>query len=151
MPDGFTGGCLCGAVRFKSAVNPQLVGHCHCFDCRKSSGTGHCTNIMIPEDAFTFSGDVKFYDRPADSGNIVSRGFCPNCGSAIYSRNSGTPGVVYPRASSLDDPNVVKPQVVVYASRALTWDPVDPALLSFPEMPPNNSKQGVGVAANFEG
>ena len=97
MPDGFTGGCLCGSVRFKSAVNPQLVGHCHCLDCRKSSGTGHCTNIMIPEDAFTLSGDVKFYDRPADSGNIVSRGFCPNCGSAIYSKNSGTPGVVYPR------------------------------------------------------
>ena len=135
MPEGFKGGCLCGSVRFESRANPQAVAHCHCEDCRKSSGTGHCTHIMIPADGFTISGYVKFYDRPADSGNIISRGFCPNCGSAIYTQNSGMPGVVFPRASSLDDPNVVTPQVVVYASRAPAWDYVDQALPSFPEMP----------------
>ena len=135
MPDGFTGGCLCGAVRFESTVSPQVVGHCHCVDCRKSSGTGHCTHIAIPEDAFTVSGEVRFYDRPADSGNMVSRGFCPACGSPIYSTNSGFPGMVFPRASSLDDPDVVTPQLVVYASRAPAWDHVDPTLPSFAEMP----------------
>ena len=150
MSDGFKGGCLCGAVRFESTANPQLVGHCHCLDCRKLSGTGHCTNIMISEEAFTISGEVKFYERLADSGNLVSRGFCPNCGSAIYSTNSGMPGVVYPRASSLDDPNSLEPQVVVYASRALVWDPVDPALIAFPEMPPSNSDEGVSVASTSE-
>ncbi|MEM1253405.1 MAG: GFA family protein [Cyanobacteria bacterium P01_H01_bin.21] len=150
MSDGFKGRCLCGAVRFESTANPQLVGHCHCLDCRKLSGTGHCTNIMIPEDAFTITGEVKFYESFADSGNLVSRGFCPNCGSAIYSTNSGMPGVVYPRASSLDDPNILEPQVVVYASRALTWDPVNPALIGFPEMPPSNSDKEISVASTSE-
>ncbi len=135
MPNGFKGGCLCGAVRFESASEPQMVAHCHCVDCRKSSGTGHGTHIVISEDAFSVSGDVKLYDSPADSGNTVSRGFCPTCGSAIYSKNSGMPGMVFPRASSLDDPNKVTPQMVVYASRAPVWDYVDPSLPSFPEMP----------------
>lgn len=148
MSDGFKGGCLCGAVRFESAIAPQLVGHCHCMDCRKTSGTGHGTNIMIPVDAFTISGDVKFYDCVADSGNVVSRGFCPNCGSAIYSTNSGTPGVVYPRASSLDDPNRVTPQVVVYASRAPVWDYVDQSLPAFPEMPPADPRNVSEIIAN---
>ena len=118
-----------------------MVGHCHCVDCRKSSGTGHCTHVVIPEEAFTVSGEVKFYDRPADSGNIVSRGFCPNCGSAVYSTNSGMPGVVFPRASSLDDPEIAKPQMIVFASRAPSWDHVDPELPAFPTMPDGGPRQ----------
>jgi len=147
MSQGFTGGCLCGAVRYKSSMDPQVVAHCQCVDCRKSSGTGHCTHIVIPQDAYTVSGEVKFYDHAADSGNIVSRGFCPNCGSAIYSKNSGMQGMVFPRASSLDDPEIAKPQFVVYASRAPSWDHVDPALPSFPEMPERPPQQVIADTA----
>lgn len=135
MSDGFEGGCLCGEIRYHSAHDPQVVGHCYCVDCRKSSGTGHCTHLVVPEEGFTHSGTVRFYDRPADSGNIVSRGFCPNCGSAVFSRNSGMPEVVFPRASSLDDPELITPQMIVYASRAPSWDHMDPILPAFAEMP----------------
>ena len=132
---GFKGGCLCGSVRYDSTADPVVVGHCHCIDCRKTSGTGHGTHIVIPKQAFTVTGEVKFYARPADSGNMVNRGFCPACGSAIYSTNSSMPDMVFPRASSLDDPEIAKPQIVVYASRAPSWDYVDPKLPSFATMP----------------
>jgi hypothetical protein len=132
----FEGGCLCGAVRYQSTAKPVAAGHCHCVDCRKTSATGHASHLVLPEDAFTVSGEVRFYDAPADSGNVVSRGFCPTCGSAIYSRNAGMPGLVFPRASSLDDPEVFRPGLVVFAKRAPSWDLVDPALPSFAEMPP---------------
>ncbi len=65
----------------------------------------------------------------------MSRGFCPTCGSPIYSKNSGMPGMVFPRASSLDDPERVKPQMILYTSRAPSWDYVDPKLPSFATMP----------------
>jgi hypothetical protein len=45
------------------------------------------------------------------------------------------PDMVFPRASSLDDPEIAKPQMVVYASRAPSWDHVDPELPAFPTMP----------------
>jgi hypothetical protein len=137
---GFTGGCLCGAVRYHSTEDPQVAGHCHCVDCRKSSGSGHCTHLAIPDTAFTLAGDVKLYAHPADSGNIVNRAFCPNCGCALYSTNTGMPGMVFPRASSLDDPEIAKPQMIVYSSRAPSWDHMDPKLPSFPEMPPDKPK-----------
>ncbi len=146
MSQGFSGGCLCGSVRYQSSVDPQIVGHCHCVDCRKSSGTGHCTQIAIPKDGFEISGDVKFYDRAADSGNIISRGFCPICGSPIYSKNSGMPDMVFPRASSLDDPEIAKPQMVVYASKAASWDYVDRELPSFSEMPEGGPQQVIADA-----
>ena len=142
MADGFTGGCLCGAVRYESANAPQLAGHCHCIDCRKSSGTGHCTHVMVQEDGFSYSGALTVYDHPADSGNIVSRAFCPTCGCAVLSRNSGVPGMVFPRASSLDDPEVAQPQMIVYASRAPSWDQMNPDLPSFPEMPDQSPGSG---------
>lgn len=87
------------------------------------------------------TGELRFYDKPADSGNIVSRGFCPNCGSAIFSRNSGMPGMVFPRASSLDDLGVASPAMVVYASRAAYWDYIDPALPSFDTVPEGGPAQ----------
>lgn len=144
MSEGLSGSCLCGAVNWTSTAEPMLVGHCHCVDCRKSSGTGHCTHLVIPADAFTVSGEVRIYDRPADSGNMVSRGFCPTCGSAVYSTNSGREGMVFPRASSLDDPDAVTPQMIVYSSRAASWDHMDPDLPAFAEMPEEMPAQLAG-------
>lgn len=132
----FSGGCLCSAVRYESTAEPAVTAHCHCVDCRKTSGTGHCSHMGMPEAALSINGEVKFFDAPADSGNTVSRGFCPTCGSAIYSTNSGMPGMVFLRASSLDDPEIFKPQFVVYAKRAPSWDATNPSLPTFDEMPP---------------
>ena len=130
----FEGGCLCGAVRY-SCSEESGGWHCHCIDCRKTSGTDHATHIAIPEDAFTVTGTLKFFDHPANSGNIVGRGFCPECGAPIYSRNSAMKGLVFVRASSLDDLEIAKPQVIVFASRAPSWRHLDPELPAYAEMP----------------
>jgi hypothetical protein len=135
MSEGFTGGCLCGKVRYSSTMPPQLTGHCHCVDCRRTSGTGHATHVVIAEPTYSASGEIRFYDRPADSGNVVRRGFCPDCGSAIHSTNSGMPGMIFVRASSLDDPEVAMPSMAVYASRAPSWDHIDRNLPRFATMP----------------
>ena len=129
------GGCLCGQVRYTSAEESG-GGHCHCIDCRKTSGTGHGSHMIVPEAAFTVTGELRFFDKPADSGNMVSRGFCPTCGSAIYSTNSGMHGLVFVRASSLDEPEMFQPMMVVYTDRAASWDKMDEGLPSFAAMPP---------------
>ena len=135
MATSFEGGCLCGAVRYKSDAEPAMGGHCQCVDCRKSSGTGHCSHMAVPRAAVTLSGRVTTYDRPADSGNMVSRAFCPVCGSAVYSLNAAMPQLMFIRASSLDDVEVFKPQMVVYTKRAPSWDKMDATLPAFPAMP----------------
>jgi len=129
-----SGGCLCGAVRYECAEESG-GGHCHCNDCRRSSGTGHCSHMIVPESGFAVNGEIRFFDKPADSGNMVSRGFCPTCGAALYSTNAGMPGVVFVRASSLDDPEHFRPQMTVYTDRAASWDHMDASLPSFAAMP----------------
>ena len=125
MASKFEGGCLCSAVRYRVNAGPMMVGNCFCVDCRKTSGTSHCTHAAFPDAAVSVSGAVTTYERAADSGSMVSRSFCPACGSAIYSRNAGMPGMTFIRVSSLDDPDAVTPQMTVYARRAPAWAPLD--------------------------
>lgn len=143
---GFSGRCLCEQVHYRCDADPMLAGHCHCVDCRKSSGSGHCTHVIIPETRFQAEGVLRWYDHPADSGHIVSRGFCPTCGCPIASRNSGMPGIVAVRASSLDDPEVARPRMIVYASRAPSWDVMDDALPCFPGAPDGGEAAAVAEA-----
>jgi hypothetical protein len=135
MTQGLEGGCLCGAVRYVATAEPMMVGHCYCIDCRKSSGTTHCTHALVPDAAFSLTGEIRTYDRPADSGSMISRSFCPTCGSAILSHNSTMPGMTFIRVSSLDDPGSIEPQMTVYASRAPAWAVIDQARPVFPMMP----------------
>lgn len=135
MANGTKGGCLCGAVRYEIGGAPLMVGNCFCIDCRKASGTGNGTHAIYPENAVAITGSTKAYASPADSGNVVTRHFCPDCGCAIHSTNSGMPGTISIRASSLDDPNVIVPQMTVYASRAPAWALIDRTRPVFDEMP----------------
>ncbi len=130
----FGGGCLCGSVKYK-VERESGGGHCHCIDCRKTSATGHASHMIVAEEDFEVQGKVTFFDKPADSGNMISRGFCANCGSPIYSTNSGMPGMLFVRASSLDDLENFKPQMVVYTNRAASWDQMDASLPGFELMP----------------
>ena len=45
-------------------------------------------------------------------------------------------GITIINAALLDDPELFKPQSVVYAKRALSWDYIDPSLPRFAELPP---------------
>ena len=93
-------------------------------------------HVVVPKSAVRVTCQVTVYDRPADSGNVVSRAFCPICGAPVYSLNAAMPDLIFLRASSLDDPEVFKPQMVVYTKRVLSWDHIDPALPRFSTMPP---------------
>lgn len=132
----FEGGCLCGAVRYTCSAEPVIAGHCHCEHCRRSSGTGHGSHLGVPEEGVTIRGELSAFEAPTDAGNTVARHFCPACGSAIHSTNSAMPGMVFLRASSLDDLEVFQPQVVVYTGQQASWDKMDPGLPSFEGMPP---------------
>ena len=142
-----TGGCRCGAVRYEANAEPAFTGHCQCTDCRAFSGTGHSSHMAVPKAAVSLTGEAKIYDAPADSGNIVGRAFCPDCGAPVYSLNSGMTDLIFLRASSLDDPNVFVPQMVVYTRSGPAWDYLDPNLPAFETMPPRFCRSSVAVAA----
>jgi hypothetical protein len=130
------GGCACGAVRYEFTGEPVMMGHCQCRACQRDSGTGHASHVAVLGPGFTITGPIKYWASKADSGNIVSRGFCNECGSPVASKNSGMQTLMFVRAASLDDPTIYKPQMVVWSGMGQPWDHFNPALPSFERMPP---------------
>jgi len=130
MAQSLTGGCLCGAVRYKVSGDQIFSGRCYCNDCRKTSGTGHSAVFAVPEQTVSITGKLTDYTKPGGSGQSFTRRFCPVCGSRIAG------GMVLITASTLDDPEKFVSQMSVFASRAPSWDRPPPGTPSFPEMPP---------------
>jgi hypothetical protein len=135
MKQLLTGGCLCGAVRYECEVQPVLAGHCQCRDCRKDTGTGHSSHLGVPAAALRIEGQLRTYEKSADSGRTAARSFCPTCGSPIMFQTSGLPDVIFLTAGSLDDPAAFGPSMVVFTESAQPWDMLDPELRRFPRMP----------------
>jgi hypothetical protein len=123
-------------VHYEASGDAAFQGFCQCLDCRKATGSGHLAAIGIPEAAVKVTGTTKSFSKAADSGGIVERHFCPNCGSLMFDKSTGMPGVVVLNAAVLDDPEVFKPESIVFTRSALSWDKLDATLPRFEAMPP---------------
>ena len=135
MATPFSGGCLCGAIRYECSADPLLALNCHCRDCQRASGSAFASVLAVPKDALKITGEPKYHDVKADSGNTISRGFCPECGSPLFTKLSARPDLVGIRAASLDDPSWHKPAMDIYTSSAQPWDYMNPDLPKSPKMP----------------
>lgn len=135
MKTPFTGSCLCGAIRYECSAEPIIMGNCHCRDCQQVTGTAFAAAILVPRNAVTITGEVKYYDVIGDSGSLVGRGFCPNCGSRLFSRPP-IPELMGITAGSLDDPREFQPIMDIYTDSAQPWDYMNPDLPKFAKMPP---------------
>ena len=135
MGTELSGGCACGAVRYEISGAPVSSVQCQCRDCQRATGSGHVNAMAFPQAAVMLTGELRFHDIRADSGNTVSRGFCPNCGAPVMWKFTSNPEVRAIVAGSLDDPSVFSPQKVFYASRGHVWDRLDPALPKFDTLP----------------
>ena len=131
-----TGRCLCGTVTYTLEAEPARMAQCHCKDCQRSSGTGHMSLAFFAEDDVVIEGDFAEYEMTADSGNVNIRGFCPNCGSRLFGRNSARPGVRAVAVGSVDDNSWFSPQAVIYCDHRAAWDITSEELPNFDRMPP---------------
>jgi hypothetical protein len=144
MPNIRTGGCLCGAVRYESAGEPQFSLQCHCRDCQRSSGTAFVAAMRVPSAGFRIvKGAPRSYVTRAESGNEVTRLFCGECGSPIYIQVSTRPDIVGLRVGTLDDPSGFRPDANIFVKSAQPWVHLSPDLPKHDTYPPGRSYERV--------
>jgi hypothetical protein len=131
----FSGGCLCGKVRYSVDAEPAFTGVCHCRDCQRFTGSAFAVVIGVPKSAFAIIGNARSYSKPGDSGQPIARSFCPECGSSIADEASALPGIVMISAGTLDNPNAVKPGMQIYCDSAQPWVKLQGDMQSFGKMP----------------
>lgn len=135
------GSCLCGAIRFSVDVPVKELRACHCRNCQKASGAGGSVNAVLPGSAFHVTqGTPKRYSGRADSGRLLHRYFCGDCGSPIYSQRDTTPETVVVRAGLLDDAPDMKIVANIWTASARPWSTIDPSTTQHPGQPDAPSK-----------
>src|SRR5262245_33829027 len=135
-----TGSCLCRAIRYEVNAPITELRACHCTNCQKASGAGGSVNAMIPSAAFKLlQGKPKRYSAVADSGRLLHRYFCGDCGSPLYSQRDATPENMALRIGALDSPPPMKVIANIWTKSARPWAYIDPSsaqVAGQPDPPP---------------
>lgn len=123
----WTGGCLCGQVRYVVTAPPVMSRICWCRDCQHLAGNG-TVNAIFPSQALEITGTTSAYASTADSGHQVRRRFCPQCGAHLFADSTGRAGLTVVRIGTLDDPSSIRPVANIWAASAPGWACLDGAL-----------------------
>ncbi len=131
----YTGGCLCGALRYEAQGEPLYEGHCYCADCRKASGSGFIPFMAFASSAVRFSGETRMFTSKAANGGDAVRNFCPTCGGLVFGGVVGKDGSHTIYAGSLDDPSSFQPKIAIFALGRPSWAVIPPDLAAFEAAP----------------
>jgi hypothetical protein len=101
----YSGGCQCGAVRFRVEGRLGDGSVCHCRMCQKASGAFYAPFVSVREAHLEWTrGEPKRFR----SSNLVRRGFCGECGTPLtYEAPTGTALAI----GAFDHPEEIAPQV----------------------------------------
>ena len=115
------GGCLCGAVCYEISGEPKFSPLCHCRMCQKWTGSAMLATVAFDRDAVVFTkGEPRVYW----SSDVSERGFCPECGSSLFTRyasGGAFDGIIFVALGTFDDPECVRPDVHYGAEAELSW------------------------------
>ncbi|WP_229666225.1 GFA family protein [Actibacterium pelagium] len=119
------GGCTCGHVRYQVISEPMIVHCCHCSWCQRQSGSAFAVNALIEADRVKLiSGAVEEVTVPSPSGKGQTIARCPICRVAVWSNyymGGLKDRIRFLRVGSLDDPNLMPPDVHIFTSTKQDW------------------------------
>jgi hypothetical protein len=131
------GSCLCGAVRYEVRGEPVRFYHCHCGRCRKASGTGHASNIMLkPGEVSWLQGEDRLVRYKVPEAERFATCFCSVCGSPLP-REVPELGLAVIPAGSLDSLPPIRPQARIFWDSRVDWSCDAGDLPVFSEYPPS--------------
>lgn len=131
-----TGSCLCNAVRYEVTGDPVRFYHCHCQRCRKATGTGHASNLLVtPKTSITWTKGEELLARyKVPEAERFFNCFCQKCGGPMPRVVPELDGVLIP-AGSLDTQPPISPQARIFWDSRVEWSCSDD-LPVYSEYPP---------------
>ena len=131
-----TGGCQCGAVRFRVEGELGRASICHCRMCQKAFGAFYGPYVSAhKKDVAWTRGAPKYFQ----SSNRVKRGFCGECGTQLTFE--GDWASIDFAIGALDNPRDIKPVIQIGLEAKLPW--LD-ELADLPGRPPKEAEGMVG-------
>ncbi len=123
IPATLTGGCMCGAVRYRISAAPVSTGLCHCDRCRPQSGSAFSTVIIIKRSTIEIEGQTAIFADVGSSGRSVARRYCPRCGSPLTVEPDVTPDLMFVKVGGIDTNEWFHPMMELFVGRRITSVP----------------------------
>src|SRR5262245_47470233 len=80
-----TGGCACGALRYRLAGTPLVVHACHCRDCQRITGSAFVVNVWIEGELVErLAGRPRSFALKGGGGKPHEVFFCGECGTTVW-------------------------------------------------------------------
>jgi hypothetical protein len=117
MTEIHTGGCQCGAVRYRIEGPLGGAGFCHCRMCQKAFGSFGAPLVSVDPKLFRWTRGQPSTFR---SSPVVARGFCQGCGTPLFMLEDDY-GPIEIAIGTLDDPSAAAPDHVVGIESKLAW------------------------------
>src|SRR5207245_6503222 len=117
-PAEITGGCFCGAVRYRVSATTRDVSHCQCSICRRTTGAPFVTWATFPAATFAFTAGTPAELRATPR---AVRQLCAACGTALTFRETARPGSVDVTVGRMDHPDAMVPAAHIWTSSQLAW------------------------------
>jgi len=131
----YTGGCLCGAVRFEIHGDIRNIVYCHCSQCRKAQGSAFASNGIVDSDKFRIvAGEDKLTAYESTPGQF--KYFCQVCGSPILSKRPDVPDQVRVRLGTIESDITERPQAHIFATSKANWETICGDLPQYEEYEP---------------
>ncbi len=112
-----TGGCQCGAVRYRVDGALTQAHICHCRMCQKAAGNYFMPLANAQKDEFTVTrGEIAWFR----SSDPVRRGFCAKCGTPLIFETIGLDHLNV-TLGSLDDPSSTPPAQQFGLEAKMPW------------------------------
>ncbi len=136
IPATLTGGCMCGAVRYRISAAPVATGLCHCDRCRPQSGSAFSTVIIIKRSTIEIEGQTAIFADVGSSGRSVARRYCPRCGSPLTVEPDVTPDLMFVKVGGIDTNEWFHPMMELFVGRRRPWITSVPGAQQFEGNPP---------------
>ncbi|MCG9580586.1 GFA family protein [Vibrio tubiashii] len=131
------GSCQCGQVSYKLNQPPKMVVACHCIECQKLSTAPFSVTAVVGTEDIEFDGELKEWQRLAESGNKNYAKFCPECGNRVYHFNPDDQSTLKLKlkASTPSSHDVFEPTVHVWVSEKQDWYQLPEGIKAFDKQP----------------
>ena len=124
----YSGGCLCGAVRYEASGPAANPCYCHCNSCRRAAGAPLVAWCTFARSGWRVTRGILTEYR---SSPQVLRGFCAACGGALTYRHEARAEEIDVTLASLDEPAALAPQMHVWVGDKLPWLTITDGLPQF--------------------
>ncbi len=129
------GGCLCGGVQYEIEGDQKGFYHCHCTRCRKATGTGHASNIMVTSGTLKWKqGEERIRSFKPPQAKRFMNVFCSECGARLPRYVPEMNFIIVP-AGSLDHEPAITPQARIFWDSRANWSCSGAGLPTFAEYP----------------